>query len=219
MSEDANGAVAPEASPADAGGAEAGQAAPAESVEGASHENVDKDLALAEGQEDAGAAADPDESVISDFAKFDLGLPENAAVDEETLASFGKQVEALGLTGKQAKALANWQLNAVEEYRQRLVATGKAELEEEWGGKAGQYQKSIMELLAHVNKELGSGEKFSKALERCGALCDADMMRGLKYLASLRTEDALGLQSGASAIERPETPLEALEGIFGKKKS
>ena len=52
-------------------------------------------------------AADMEDQPIRDWSAVDLGLPKDAAIDESVLAAFGEKSVELGLTPKQAKALAS----------------------------------------------------------------------------------------------------------------
>ena len=64
--------------------------------------------------------ADPDGAPLASWEGFDIGLPDNV-LDPAALASFGKAAVDMGLTPKQARALAQWQTGQIAKARERLL--------------------------------------------------------------------------------------------------
>lgn len=164
----------------------------------------------------ANAPKDPLDLPVTDWTKVDLGLPENAA-DAGLVAAFGEQAQQLGLSPRQMAALAQWQVNAIQAAREKSIEEGITALSREWGAKAAANQQAALALVSNVDRALGNNS-FSQALERTGAACDQDFVRGLFAIAKMLGEDSLGTRAGAGDIDRPETPLEALTQIFGPKR-
>ncbi len=156
---------------------------------------------------------DPDDAPIRDWSGVKLDLPEDADVDEAVLGSFGKAAVELGLTPRQAKALANWQLDAVARGRERLMEAGAEELSKEWGGKAADNQKAVLSLISRIDRMTG-GDGFSRALGQSGATCFPGVVRGLLAVAGLLSEDGMGKGGAAGQAEHEETALEGLNNAL-----
>lgn len=159
-----------------------------------------------------GQDADPDSRPITDFGKVDLGL-DAELVDAELVADFGRQAMESGLTPKQARALAQWQVGAIAKAREKMLADGVAQLNREWGANAAATQRDTLALVANIDRELGDG-RFSRALERSGAGLDADIIAGLAVLAKRLGEDRAAGALSQAATEREETVEEGLAGLF-----
>lgn len=197
---------------------------------GADHSDADKAAAGKEDNQEGGATQeaddkkdesvadeDPDNSPISDWESVDLGLSEEDAVDQDVLASFGKAAVDLGLTPKQAKALARWQLDAIAEARTALMETGAEELRKDWGRKSEANQQKVLSLIANIDRKIGN-EAFSKALGASGATCHAGVIKGLYAIASMLSEDAMGAGKASAMPDKPETALEGIENAFREMK-
>ncbi len=171
---------------------------------------------------DGGAKSDPDQQSpddlpITDWNKVDLGLPKDAAIDEGVLAAFGEQAQALGLTPKQARALAAWQLELAKNAQNELMEAGVAELRKEWGNKAQTNQQAVLSLISRIDRKMGN-DAFSKALDSSGATCHAAICKGLLTIASMLAEDSIG-GGNAATPPKPETALEGIENAFREMKS
>lgn len=158
----------------------------------------------------------PDDLPITDWSKVDLGLPKDAAIDENVLTSFGEQACKLGLTPKQARALAAWQLEFVQNAQNELMEAGVAELRKEWGSKAQANQQAVLSLITRIDRKIGN-DAFSKALDASGATRHAAVCKGLLTIASMLAEDSLG-GGNAATPPKPETALEGIENAFKEMK-
>lgn len=158
-------------------------------------------------------AADMENQPIRDWSKVDLGLPEDAAIDESALAAFGEKSVELGLTPKQAKALASWQLELARETYEAQLEAGVAELRKAWGRKADANQKAVVALLSRVDRQLGSDE-FSRAIGASGAGNSPAVCKGLLAIAQMLSEDAMGRGGSGDMPVKPETALEGIENAF-----
>ncbi len=158
-------------------------------------------------------AADMENQPIRDWSKVDLGLPEDAAIDESALAAFGEKSVELGLTPKQAKALASWQLELARETHEAQIEAGVAELRKAWGKKANANQKAVVALLSRVDRQLGSDE-FSRAIGASGAANSPAVCKGLLAIAQMLSEDAMGRGGSGDMPVKPETALEGIENAF-----
>ena len=157
--------------------------------------------------------AEPDNAPITKWEDVSLDLPEVAEVDRDILDSFGKTAVALGLTPNQARALANWQLEAVAGKREALMEAGIKELSREWGSRAGANQRAVLSLISRIDRDLGD-ESFSTALGRSGATCHAGVVRGLLAVARLLSEDSMGKAGAGARAEHDETALEGLNNAL-----
>lgn len=158
-------------------------------------------------------AADMEDQPIRDWSAVDLGLPEDAAIDESVLAAFGEKSVELGLTPKQAKALASWQLELARETYEAQLEAGVAELRKAWGKKANANQKAVVALLSRVDRQLGSDE-FSRAIGASGAANSPAVCKGLLAIAQMLSEDAMGRGGSGDMPVKPETALEGIENAF-----
>ncbi len=158
-------------------------------------------------------AADMEDQPIRDWSAVDLGLPEDAAIDENVLAAFGEKSVELGLTPKQAKALASWQLELARETHEAQIEAGVAELRKAWGKKANANQKAVVALLSRVDRQLGSDE-FSRAIGASGAANSPAVCKGLLAIAQMLSEDAMGRGGSGDMPVKPETALEGIENAF-----
>ena len=158
-------------------------------------------------------AADMEDQPIRDWSAVDLGLPEDAAIDESALAAFGEKSVELGLTPKQAKALASWQLELARETHEAQIEAGVAELRKVWGRKADANQKAVVALLSRVDRQLGSDE-FSRAIGASGAANSPAVCKGLLAIAQMLSEDAMGRGGSGDMPVKPETALEGIENAF-----
>ena len=80
---------------------------------------------------------DRDDMPIEDWASVELGLPEGAA-DAAILEDFGRAAVDMGLTPRQARALARWHGGSEEAFRRAVCQTARKYLgvQYRWGGKA-----------------------------------------------------------------------------------
>lgn len=155
----------------------------------------------------------PDNAPIRDWSTVNLDLPEDAAVDPDVLDGFGKTAVELGLTPRQARALAHWQLESVAARREALMEAGVRELGKAWGGKAAHNQQAVLSLISRIDRLTGD-ESFSTALGRSGATCFPGVVKGLLAVAGLLSEDSMGGGGAAAQAEHEETALEGLENAL-----
>jgi len=164
-----------------------------------------------DGQQD-NQQPDPDSTPITDWSSVKLDLPEGM-VDETVLGSFGKAAVELGLTPKQARALASWQLDTIAEQRQALMDAGIQQLSKEWGSKAEANQQEVLALISRIDRAAGD-DSFSKALGMSGATCFPGVVKGLLSIARMISEDSIGTAGAAGMSEHDETALEGLNAAL-----
>ena len=177
---------------------------PADTKPEGSEAPADKDVK----QKDYKAPAESDDA-IKDWSKVKIDLPEGSPVDQTVLGDFGKAAVELGLTEKQAKALVEFQLEAIAKQKDRLMEAGIKELTKEWGSKIQENQKTVLTFIANIDRELG-GNAFSKALDACGATCLPAVCKGLLHIAKSVSEDSMGRGGGAVGADQPESIEDAL---------
>lgn len=187
-------------------------------TEAAEPENKADDKPADDKQDEGGTGLSDDDTPITDWSAVDLGLPEDAAIDENVLAAFGEKSVELGLTPKQAKALASWQLELARETREAQLEAGVAELRKAWGKKADANQKAVVALLSRVDRQLGNDE-FSRAIGASGAANSPAVCKGLLAIAQMLSEDTMGRGGSGDMPIKPETALEGIENAFREMKS
>lgn len=141
-------------------------------------------------------------------------LPENADIDPAMVEEFAKFASEMKLEPDQAKKLIDWQLNAVKQAQDRVMARSMEELAREWGRDTQNNLAKALGVAAMIDRKLGS-EDFSKACGRYGIACDKAFVKGMYEISRLLEEDSLGAKHGQSAPPKTETPYEALRGMFG----
>lgn len=151
---------------------------------------------------------------IKDWNKVKLDLPDGS-VDKKLIGDFGKIAVDLGLTEKQAKGIIDFQLEAVAKQREALMEAGVKELREAWGAKASENQQAVTTLLANLDRQLGDN-RFTKALNQCGATLLPDVCKGLLVLAKSVSEDSMGRGGSGAPISKSESALEALQAEWEK---
>lgn len=166
-----------------------------------------------DGEADADAEPDPDDAPITDWSKVSLDLPEGAEVDDGVLASFGQAAVELGLSRKQAGALAKWQLDTIAAQREALMEAGVRELNRAWGSKGEANQRAVLGLISRIDR-LAGDDSFSKALAASGATLFPGVLKGLLAVAGLLSEDSMGGAGAAGMTEHDETALEGLENAL-----
>lgn len=115
----------------------------------------------------------------------------------------------MGLTPKQARALAQWQTGQIAKARERLLEAGHKELERAWGEDCQRNREAVLGLVARIDRMTGD-DAFSRALGESGAACFPGVARGLYAVASLLAEDSTGAAAGAASSAREESPLDGL---------
>lgn len=187
-------------------------------TEAAEPENKADDKPADDKQDEGRTGLSDDDTPITDWSAVDLGLPEDAAIDENVLAAFGEKSVELGLTPKQAKALASWQLELARETYEAQLEAGVAELRKAWGKKANANQKAVVALLSRVDRQLGNDE-FSRAIGASGAANSPAVCKGLLAIAQMLSEDTMGRGGSGDMPIKPETALEGIENAFREMKS
>ncbi len=182
-------------------------------TEAAEPENKADDKPADDKQDEGRTGLSDDDTPITDWSAVDLGLPEDAAIDENVLAAFGEKSVELGLTPKQAKALASWQLELARETREAQLEAGVAELRKAWGKKADANQKAVVALLSRIDRQLGNDE-FSRAIGASGAANSPAVCKGLLAIAQMLSEDTMGRGGSGDMPIKPETALEGIENAF-----
>lgn len=178
-----------------------------------------QDAKSKEGDKDAQGKADktdPADKPIKDWSKVKIEFPEDAPIDKQALGDFGKEAVKLGLTENQAKSLVNFQLELIAQQRERLMEAGMKELQKSWGGKMSENRQAVLTMLANVDRQMGEGNRFTKALDACGATCFPAVCEGLFYLAQSISEDSMGRGGAAGGADHKETAEEALQAEWEK---
>lgn len=177
-----------------------------------------KGKAAGDGADNGKAGPDPDDSPITDWGKVDLGLPEGVSIEPELMESLGKAMIASGISPKQARELARWNLEAIGGIRERQLSRGMEELRKAWGDKAEANRVAALGVVTRIDREMaraGLGEgAFSKALADSGAAFSPAIVRALHVVSQWLSEDSAGSQNGARMEEKPETALEGLNAAF-----
>lgn len=176
-------------------------------------ENNSEGSANADEQDTLGDPQSSDDSPITDWSAVDLGLPEDAAIDESVLAAFGEKAVELGLTPKQAKALTEWQLALARDSHEAQIEAGTAELRKAWGKKVEANQQAVVALISRIDRQLGN-EEFSRAIGTSSAANSPAFCKGLLAIAQMLSEDTMGRGGSGDMPQKPETALEGIENAF-----
>ena len=158
------------------------------------------------------ADGDAENAPIADWSSVELGLPDGVA-DAEVLADFGKAAVDMGLTPKQARALAHWQTEQIARSREQLLERGSRELAREWGGKMQVNQQAVLSLISRIDRLTGD-DSFSRALGESGATCFPGVVRGLLAVSRALSEDSVGAGGGAAQAGQDESTLEGLQNAL-----
>ena len=195
----ATGAASPDAATADAASAAtATDAATANKADAGTDAN-------------ANPAPNPDDTPLASLASwegFDIGLPDHA-LDPAVLQSFGRAAVDMGLTPRQARALARWQTDQIAQAQARQLEAGQKELAQAWGADAQRNRDAVLGLISRIDRLTGD-DAFSRALGESGAACFPGIVRGLHAVAALLAEDSTGASPGAASAPREESALDGL---------
>ena len=195
----ATGAASPDAATADAASAAtATDAATANTADAGTDAN-------------ANPAPNPDDTPLASLASwegFDIGLPDHV-LDPAVLQSFGRAAVDMGLTPRQARALARWQTDQIAQAQARQLEAGQKELAQAWGADAQRNRDAVLGLISRIDRLTGD-DAFSRALGESGAACFPGIVRGLHAVAALLAEDSTGASPGAASAPREESALDGL---------
>lgn len=173
-----------------------------------------KDAAKAGDREQEGGEAGDQAKAAEAWQGFAEACAKAAPeLDPQMLEDFAAVSASMGLAPDQARQLVDWQLKAVDKFRERQIKAGRAELEKAWGGQLDANLGHALAITRRVDQALGDSS-FSEALGRYGVANDPVFIRGLKALYDMASEDALGAGHGNAAPQVEETPLQALEKLF-----
>ena len=156
----------------------------------------------------ADPAPNPDDTPLASWEGFDIGLPDHA-LDPAVLQSFGRAAVDMGLTPRQARALARWQTDQIAQAQARQLEAGQKELAQAWGADAQRNRDAVLGLISRIDRLTGGGA-FSRALGESGAACFPGIVRGLHAVAALLAEDSTGASPGAASAPREESALDGL---------
>lgn len=160
------------------------------------------------GTDAAANPPNPDDTPLASWEDFDIGLPENV-LDPAVLQSFGKAAVDMGLTPRQARALARWQTDQIAQAQARQLEAGQRELAQAWGADAQRNRDAVLGLISRIDRLTGD-DAFSRALGESGAACFPGIVRGLHAVAALLAEDSTGASPGAASAPREESALDGL---------
>lgn len=167
----------------------------------------------ARGREDSRQGGmDRDDMPIEDWASVELGLPEGAA-DAAILEDFGRAAVDMGLTPRQARALARWQTEQIARSREQLLENGTRELAKEWGSRMEGNRQAVLSLISRIDRLTGN-DSFSRALGESGATCFPGVVRGLLALSRMLSEDSFGAGGVAGAGGAEESAIDGLRNAF-----
>lgn len=155
---------------------------------------------------------DRDDMPIEDWASVELGLPEGAA-DAAILEDFGRAAVDMGLTPRQARALARWQTEQIARSREQLLENGTRELAKEWGGRMEGNRQAVLSLISRIDRLTGN-DSFSRALGESGATCFPGVVRGLLALSRVLSEDSVGAGGVAGSGGAEESAIDGLRNAF-----
>lgn len=156
----------------------------------------------------ANSAPNPDDTPLASWEGFDIGLPDHA-LDPAVLQSFGRAAVDMGLTPRQARALARWQTDQIAQAQARQLEAGQKELAQAWGADAQRNRDAVLGLISRIDRLTGD-DAFSRALGESGAACFPGIVRGLHAVAALLAEDSTGASPGAASVPREESALDGL---------
>lgn len=159
----------------------------------------------------ANPAPNPDDTPLASLASwegFDIGLPDHV-LDPAVLQSFGRAAVDMGLTPRQARALARWQTDQIAQAQARQLEAGQKELAQAWGADAQRNRDAVLGLISRIDRLTGD-DAFSRALGESGAACFPGIVRGLHAVAALLAEDSTGASPGAASAPREESALDGL---------
>ena len=201
----ATGATATGAASPDAATAEAASAATATATANKTDAGTDANA------NPANPAPNPDDTPLASLASwegFDIGLPDHV-LDPAVLQSFGRAAVDMGLTPRQARALARWQTDQIAQAQARQLEAGQRELAQAWGADAQRNRDAVLGLISRIDRLTGD-DAFSRALGESGAACFPGIVRGLHAVAALLAEDSTGASPGAASAPREESALDGL---------
>lgn len=150
--------------------------------------------------------ADPDDAPIKDWSGIELDLPEGAAIDEDTLESFGQAAVELGLSKKTVNALAKWDLERQENARKTYAANQEQKLRDRWGKKADAEVKKAFNYATQV-----CDDDMRDLLNESGLVNNAAFVMFVNMLANAAGEHGLKAGGAGAGSMKKET---ALEGIL-----
>ena len=203
----ATGATATGATSPDAATPHAASAATATDAATANKADAGTDAAA----NPANPAPNPDDTPLASLASwegFDIGLPDHV-LDPAVLQSFGRAAVDMGLTPRQARALARWQTDQIAQAQARQLEAGQRELAQAWGADAQRNRDAVLGLISRIDRLTGD-DAFSRALGESGAACFPGIVRGLHAVAALLAEDSTGASPGAASAPREESALDGL---------
>lgn len=207
----ATGATATGAASPDAATAEAASAATATDAATATANKTDAG-ADANAANPANPAPNPDDTPLASWEDFDIGLPDHV-LDPAVLQSFGRAAVDMGLTPRQARALARWQTDQIAQAQARQLEAGQRELAQAWGADAQRNKDAVLGLISRIDRLTGD-DAFSRALGESGAACFPGIVRGLHAVAALLAEDSTGASPGAASAPREESALDGLQNAL-----
>lgn len=155
---------------------------------------------------------DRDDMPIEDWSAVELGLPEGAA-DAAVLEDFGRAAVDMGLTPRQARALARWQTEQIARSREQLLEKGTRELAQEWGSRMEGNRQAVLSLISRIDRLTGN-DSFSRALGESGATCFPGVVRGLLALSRMLSEDSIGAGGAAGTGGVEESAIDGLRNAF-----
>ena len=119
----------------------------------------------------------------------------------------------MGLTPRQARALARWQTEQIARSREQLLENGARELAKEWGSRMEGNRQAVLSLISRIDRLTGN-DSFSRALGESGATCFPGVVRGLLALSRLLSEDSIGAGGAAGAGGAEESAIDGLRNAF-----
>lgn len=155
---------------------------------------------------------DPADMPIQDWSKVDLELGD-AVVDGKVVESYGKLACDLGLTPRQARALAAWQMDICNSITNANVQAETDRLRSDWGLSFNNNITQVDNLCQRISRLPGLGD-FHREIQKSGAAANATVVKGLHYIACLLSEDSMGRVSGQAP--RPETAEEGIADAFAR---
>ncbi len=164
------------------------------------------------------AQSDSGDNPLTEWSDSILDLPKDAGIDPDMVASFGKAAIDMGLNAKQAKALASWQMQAVNDCMAARLEEQQARLRELWGSNTKANSLKLQEQIRLLDRQKGF-EGIAQALDQSGATNNAVVLNALFRLLE-RYSEAGGVRSvGSASAPETETELEGIRRAFAEARA
>ena len=160
---------------------------------------------------DAARPSDPDALPAAQPEDIVLVFPEGVEVDPEINRDFRRLCVDVGLSRRQAQALADWQMRLDREFAQRQTEAADAELRQRWGAATDANRRAVRDVVQRLDRKLGD-DRLSAFLGGPAGNVPV-LVEALHLVSTMIGEDSLGTTSPDAPVLK-ETPLDAYAGMF-----